>query len=228
MKKLMMALVALALLSSCKFSFNLGNNKNIVLCKGDVELRTFDLTGFDQIVVNGATDLAYTQATDCSVKVEANTDVFQHLNYRVENGVLILETKNKVQPMAETFNVYVSSPVLKTVSMNGAAEATFEGIDSKQDLSVTVNGSTECELKDICVPTLTFTINGAGELEASRLRVGKLYLSVNGAGEADLSGSADYASFSVNGAGDIDARGLICPNIDKSSHGVAKILLNKD
>lgn len=228
MKKMMMALVALALLTSCNFSLNIGNNKNIVLCKGDVELRTFDLTGFDQIVVNGATDLAYTQGTDCSVKVEANADVFQYLDYRVEKGGLILKTKNKVQPMAETFNVYVSSPVLKTVSMNGAAEATFEGIDAKQDLTITVNGSTECELKDICVPTLTFTINGAGELKANRLRVEKFYLSINGAGEAEISGSADYASFSVNGAGDIDARGLICPNIDKSTSGAAKIRIKKD
>jgi len=228
MKKMMMALVALALLTSCNYSFNIGNNKNIVLCKGEVETRSFDFTDFDQIVINGAADLAYTQSTACSVKVEANADVFQYLNYRVEKGVLILETKDKVQPMAETFNIYVSSPVLKTVAMNGAAEATFEGIDSRQDLAITVNGSTECEMKDICVPTLNFTINGAGELKASRLRVGKLYLSVNGAGEADLSGSADYASFSVNGAGDIDARGLICPNIEKSSSGVSKIRTNKD
>ena len=228
MKKVMMALVALTLLCSCQFTFKMGNNRNVVFCKGNVETRTFDLADFDQIVVNGMADLKYTQGNAFSVKVEANEEVFQYLDYRVEKGVLILETKNKVQPMAETFNVYVSSPVLKTVSMNGAAEATFEGIDAKQDLTITVNGSTECELKDICVPTLTFTINGAGELEANRLRVEKFYLSINGAGEAEISGSADYASFSVNGAGDIDARGLICPNIDKSTSGAAKIRIKKD
>ena len=228
MKKMMMALAALTLLCSCNFTFKIGNNKNAVICKGEVQERQFDFADFDQIVVNGMADLKYTSGTACSVKVVANEDVFQYLNYRVEGGVLILETKDKVQPMAETFDIFVSSPVLKKMLLNGASEVSVEGIDSKEDLTVTVNGSAECELKDICVPTLNFTINGAGELEASNLRVGKLYLSVNGAGEAEISGTADYASFSVSGAGDIDARELICPNIDKSTSGVARIQTNKD
>jgi len=228
MKKMMMALVALTMLCSCHFAFKMGNNKNVVICKGNVETRTFDLADFDQIVVNGMADLKYTQGNAFSVKVEANEEVFQYLDYRVDKGVLILETKDKVQPMAETFDIYVSSPELKIMSINGAAEVLVEGIDSKQDLTIAVNGSTECELKDICVPTLYFTINGAGELEASKLRLEKFYLTINGAGEANLSGSADYASFRVSGAGDIDARELICSNIDKSTAGAAKIRTGKD
>ena len=228
MKKMLMALVALPLLCSCHFSFNLGNNKHVVLCKGEVQTRTFDLAGFDQIVINGSADLKYTQGNAYSVKVEANEEVFQYLDYRVDKGVLILETKDKVQPMAETFDIYVSSPEMKVMAINGAAEVSVEGIDSKQDLTISVNGSTEFELKDICVPTLYFTINGAGELEASKLRLEKFYLTINGAGEANISGSADYASFRVSGAGDIDARELICSNIDKSAAGAAKIRTGKD
>jgi hypothetical protein len=227
MKKVILAFAALAVLCSCNFSMNLGNAKRII-CRGDVEKRPFDLTDFEKIVLNGAADLKYSTDETYSVVVEANAEVFQHLNYRVEEGVLILETKYKVQPIAETFDIYVSSPVLQKLTINGASEASVSRIESEQDLIIGVNGSAQCELKDINVPSLTFTVNGAGELDATRLQVGKLYVNVNGAGDVKIAGSADYASFSVAGAGDIDARELDCARIDRSTAGAARIRTKQD
>ena len=225
MRKIVLVFCMAVALTGCNFSLN--SNSKRVICRGDVIVKNLEtelnLRDFDQIVINGAADIQYVQNERFSVKVEANEQVFEHLNYSVENGVLKLENKDNVQIVADKFDVYISSPVLKAVGVNGASDASILSLQSEEDLAITVNGAGDIELKNITVPTLSFTINGAGDLDAQGLDVEKLLVSVNGAGDVDVSGKAGYASFSVSGAGDVDARGLECDNIEKRKSGVASI-----
>jgi hypothetical protein len=171
------------------------------------------------------------QSKDCSVKVKANEEVFEYLDFKVEGDVLILETKKdgkSVTISAQTFCIYVSAPVLESVTINGAADAVMKSYSADKDFSLTVNGTGDLELEDIEVPTLSFTINGAGDLDADDIDVKNLYISINGAGDVDVSGKADYAKMHVSGAGDIDAQELECPKIDKSQSGAASIRIRKD
>lgn len=230
MKKVLLALCTMALATSCIYSVNL-NLGNRIVCRGEVKTEEMDLGPFNQVTVNGSADLELIQNANCSVKVEANEEVFQYLDYRVENGVLILETKkdgNIVQLSANTFNVYVYAPDVENLSINGAADAKVETYTSGKDLAVVVNGSADLEMEDIKVPTLSFTINGAGDLEARHIDVETLSISINGAGDVEVGGKAGYAKMHVSGAGDIDATELDCPQIDKSKTGAASIRIKKD
>ena len=221
MKKVWMAIaLAMVVLSSCTFKYHW---RKTVVCEGEVMDRNMELTGFDRIVVNGSADMKYVQANSDGVIVTANEDVFPYLKFRVDDRVLYLETVDSVQIRAEKFEVHVASSSLKSITVNGAADATIGALDADEDLVITVNGAGDVEMKNIRVPRLDFTVNGAGDLEASGLKVGKLYVSVHGAGDIDLAGEADYASLSVSGAGDINAVDLNCPEIEKSKSGVASI-----
>ena len=220
MKKVWMAaLCAAAVLTGC--SINL--NRNVVFCKGEVLHKDMELTGFDRIQINGSADLEFVQAQESKVSVTANEEVFQYLNFHVKDGVLILEPVDSVQIKAETFDVFVSAPVLKDITVNGAADARVTGVDSDETLAITVNGAGDIKLKDIRVPRLDFSVNGAGDLDAAGLKVGKLSVNVRGAGDADLSGEAGSAVLSVSGAGDVNARGLSCPDIQVHKSGAARI-----
>ena len=230
MKIINMTLCALAatLFTSC-FSIHINNDKRIV-CKGEVETHEMNLEAFRQVVLNGSADLEISQAEACRVKVTANEEVFQYLDYRVEDGVLILETAKDGKPVhiqAKTFTVYLSAPLLESLTVNGAADAEMSGYTSDSEIAMTVNGAGDISLSDIKVPTLRFAVNGAGDLDAKGLDTGNLYVSVTGAGDIRLSGQSGYANFSVTGAGDIDARGLDCPKVDKHKSGAASIRLKK-
>lgn len=227
MKNLCMALAAMALIS-CSCSVNIGGNGKHVVCKGPVVLKQLDvdmnLTDFNSIRINGSADLKYVQDKEgFGVQVEANEEVFQYLNYYVEDGTLVLETKDNVEIRAKKYGVYVASPTLVNVEVNGALDATIIAIKQEEDLTIVVNGASDCELENIHVPTLTFTINGASDLDVIGLDVENLCVNVNGAGDVDLAGKAGKASLNVAGAGDIDARNLECSNIDKSQSGLASI-----
>lgn len=224
MKKLLYSLCALAIVASC-VNINVGSG-NAIHCKGPEVERSMDFSDFSAIVVNGSSDLSFTQADAFSVVVTANEEVFEYLDYKVEDGVLIIRHKNNVNIRAEKYDVAVSLPLLASITVNGAADVEQMGpYSADQDLSVQVNGAGDLNFAGISVPGLRFTVNGASDIKASGLDVQNLSVSVNGAGDAVLSGKAASASFSVNGAGDIDARNLECENVSTHKAGVASIRL---
>jgi hypothetical protein len=222
----MMAATVLAI-SSCKcnptFDISVGNSKS-VHCKGDVEVREMGLSGFNQIMLNGAADINLTQGDAFRVTVTANNEVFEYLNYKVEDGVLILETKDNVTIKAQTYDVAISLPALVSVVVNGAGDIDLKsGYTGEEDLSMVINGAGDFDFSGIRVPTLSVVVNGAGDIDLNDIDVQRLSVSVNGAGDATVTGKADKASFSVSGVGGINATGLDAGEVKTSKSGVASI-----
>lgn len=232
MKKTLYTLCALAVISlsavSCLNIHISAGGKNSIRCKGPVVEKELELSGFSHIAINGHSDLFLSQADTYSVRVKANEEVFDYLDFRVEDGVLLLQNKDKKNLRADTFDVFVTLPCMESLSINGAADVKLQtAYAAEKDLNVIVNGAGDILLKDVKLPNLNMVINGAGDIKVSDMDVMSLSLSISGAGDAVLSGKADSASFSVSGAGDIDARGLECENISKHKAGVASIRLRK-
>lgn len=226
MKKLLFAFCTLVLACSCINIHYNGNGKRIV-CKGPVEEKSLDLTGFNAINVNGSSDMIITQSESFSVKVKANEEAFEYLDYEVEDGVLIIKTKDNVQIVAQTYEVYVTLPCLENLVVNGAADADIHDYSSAKDLTVLVNGAGDFEISSVKVPSLSFTVNGAGDIDATELDVESIAVRVNGAGDVNLSGKATKADFSVTGAGDIDAYDLEMEDYEVHKTGLASIKLPK-
>ena len=202
------------------------NNGKKVTCKGPVITKELDLSGFDAITVNGSSDMELFQGESFQVLVKANEEVFDYIDYKVEDGILILETKDHVNIRAEEYDITITLPVLKELIVNGAADVDIKkGYAASENLKVQVNGAGDFDLSGIAVPSLSFTLNGAGDIEADGLDVEELSVAVNGAGDIDVSGKAGKASFSVSGAGDIDARGLECESVTTHKSGMASIRL---
>lgn len=225
MKKFLSALCAIALIS-CTCNVHLGNGKNgkTVTCKGPVITKTFDLADFNAIEINGQADLEFTQTTGSyGVSVEANEEVFQHLNYRVVNGTLILETINKVSIRADKYEIYISAPKLSGIEVNGAIDGKILSLNQEEKFELEVNGAADLELNKVSVPQFKIEINGAGDLDCKDLNVSALDIEVNGAGDVKLAGKAESCKLDVSGAGDIDARKLDCEQFETHKAGLASI-----
>ena len=121
MKKLLTVL-SVVILACTSCIMQVGNGKT-VHCTGPIFNQNYDSLGvFNAVVVNGNSDLHITQAETCGVNVTANEEVFQYLNYRIEDGVLIITTKDHVNIRAEKYDVYVRAPFLTKIGVNGAAD----------------------------------------------------------------------------------------------------------
>ena len=225
MKKILLALLAIPLVSGCFTS--IGGGKRVV-CKGPVILKNLDeelqFPDFDKIVLNGHADLKYVQEKDgFGVQVEANEEVFGLLDFHVTDGTLYLETKDNVQIVADEFDIYVGSPVLSSVTVNGAADATIIAIDEDEDLQIAINGAGDCELQNISVPGLSVMVSGAADIDATGLDVDNLYVGVSGTGDVDLQGRADYVNLTISGVGSVDISKLSYEKIDINKSGIATV-----
>lgn len=226
MKRILLALMVLAASCSCTFNINVGNGKRVV-CKGPEVEQSLDLKDFSSICINGSSDLFLSQADSFCVKIKANEEVFQYLNFHVEDGTLVLENKDNVQIVAKTFKVYVSLPCLENLIVNGSADAQLNNYRSDKELTVKVNGAGDFDLSHISVPAFSVTVNGAGDLEVEDIQTNTVSISVNGAGDVTLSGKTDTANLSVSGAGDIDASELEAREWNTRKTGIASIKTSK-
>ena len=211
------------MLSSC-ININVSPNGKAIRCKGPVTEKSMDLKDFSSIVVNGSADMNLYQGDAFSVVVTANEEVFQYLDYRVEDGVLILATKDNVQIRAEKHELAVTLPCLESLQVNGAADVEIpDGYVSGKALNIVVNGAGDFDFESVAVPSVAFTLNGAGDIDANGLDVEKVSVTVNGAGDIVLAGRATEAYISVHGAGDVDARELVCDKWETHRAGLATI-----
>ena len=231
MKKIASFIGAAIICASCVFptdgfkGINVYNGKTIT-CNGPVVTKTLELSGFDAITVNGSSDMEIIQGDKFQVLVKANEDVFDHIDYRVENAILIIESKDSVNIKAEEYDVTVTLPILKALTVNGAADVEMEkGYVSSENLVMEVNGAGDFSLSGIKLPSLSIELNGAGDIEADGLDVKDLSIEVNGAGDIDVSGKAVNANFSVSGVADIDARELKTESVQTSKNGLGRIRL---
>lgn len=224
MKKLFVILAAMALLSSC-MNIRIGNGK-VVNCNGPVVEKEMEgFTDFTGVTMNGAIDLYFSQSNTYSVTVKANEEVYEYLDYKVEDGVLILGTKDNVNVRAKEYKVTLTLPALSKIHVNGAADVYQEGAYcSTEPINIHVNGAGDLNLKEkLQVPSVTIRVNGAGDIRITDMDVNELSINVNGAGDAVLGGKAASAHFNVNGAGDIDARNLECGEVSTHKSGLASI-----
>ena len=223
MKKIVVILACVLAMSSCVI--RVGDNGKKVTCKGPVVTKAFDFSGFEAITVNGGADMEIFQG-DFAVSVMANEEVFDHLDYEVTDGVLVIKTKDNVGIRAEEYDITVSLPVLNAITVNGAGDFDIKnGYSSDNGLDIVINGAGDFEISGITVPSLNIGLNGAGDIDITDMNVDKLSVSINGAGDVDLSGKAASASFNVSGAGDIDARNLDCADVQTHKSGIASIKL---
>ena len=220
MKKYLLILAAVAgLVMSCSV------DSKTVVCKGDVKEQAYDFTDFSCVTVNGAADIELLQG-DFLVEVTANEQVFEHLDYHVDNGELILETKNNVNIQADTYKLKIQAPDLTALVINGAAKInTPEGIASENEIKAEINGAAKMKLSGVEAPALAVIINGAGKVKLLDINVGALEVVVNGAGSVSVTGKAGSAQLTVAGTAKIDATALDCADVHKSVDGIASIKL---
>lgn len=232
MFKLIALIMAAAMLASCEFvSIDKSKvaatwNKDTAVCDGEVETRSFDLSGFQSIVLNGHADVDVFQGDVFEVTVTANTELFQHLDYYVEDGVLILQTKDRKSVKAKKYDVKITAPVLNKITVNGASDMNLHRYAAEEGLELEVNGAGDLAFEGgFTAPSLKVVVNGAGDIDAEGLDLQDLVVEVNGAGDAEVSGRTVNATFRIAGAGDIDARHLAKEHVESSKSGVGSIKL---
>lgn len=160
---------------------------------------------FDKIDVRGAMKLILIQDSTYALKIEADSNVIEHIEAEVSGSELKLTMKKGSYCGSDSIVVYAGIGELKQLTAAGAVHVRSEGAIYGKDISMVFSGSTEATL-DLRVASLTTGIDGVGKLK--------------------LSGQAGSHKLSTQGSAEIDAFNFVSGAYDIHIVGTGKANIN--
>lgn len=193
---------------------------------------TIDLpaVAFDEVELNGALRLEYTQDSVYSVQVYGNEKAIEAYSISSEDDELeasLKEGTSSVNKNTPAITLRVTAPFLTEIKAMGASEVVFmDSVIQDKDLDLSIGGAGKVNLGNFQAKELDMTINGAGELNMDKVScTDKVELTFNGAGNMD--GRIDCHKLKVKmsgaGTGKLD---IHCQQARVSAAGAANIALS--
>jgi hypothetical protein len=147
---------------------------------GNLETRTYDLSGFTSISASHTFDVTVTRGDAFAVSVTADDNLYDDILVEVRGTTLSIGLRSRVSLIGpSTLKAAVTMPSLSGVDLSGASKADISGFTTPGSLRLSASGA----------GVLT------GEVAATALTV-----ELSGASRATLTGTAESASLSASGA----------------------------
>ena len=212
-------LVLALLLGGCTRSDGTdGQESNTVTSESsNVTSESRDVSGFNEVELNGIGNLSIQQTGSESLTVEAEEDVLPKLRTEVENNRLILGPKpNATIHTTEPINYKLTVKDLKALEVSGSGNADAESI-STDKLAVTISGAGDAKMAGRA-DSQDIDISGSGDYQAGDLESKEVKIEVGGSGSAVVNVS-DELNAKVSGSGSVKYIGDPTVNQDVSGAG---------
>jgi len=163
LKLTIIGVVALASLTACK--------KGGLFCykaDGNIIEETRTVDSFSKIKLNSSFDVIYEQGDVFEVTVKTSKNLMEIVETKVSGETLNIQLKDK-KCIKNNFNVtlYVKSPSINSVIINGSADFETLNNPSFNKLDVSIDGSGEVNLDNVSINELDVKINGSGDFDIS-------------------------------------------------------------
>lgn len=246
MKRKQLFLTGLLLMAVAMLSTSCVNMK--VGLEGDVATEFRPLKGFEKIEISGSPNVYYAQADSFPVKVRGPKDGLENILTDVNDGTLSIRNRGKMGVVnivihdEDEAEIYVTSPDLVSVRLNGSGDFTAERRIDTDQMEVVLRGSGDMRIKDLICDACHVELVGSGDIGIDRLETKESGVTLVGSGDIaiglwrvlstrlSLKGSGDIkASFNedcqavdseLRGSGDITLRGVVSRfNMHKTGSG---------
>lgn len=200
---------------------------------GEVISETVIVDEFTAIDVRDVADVILSQGSAFEVVVEAEQEVLDKMDVRVQNGELILRLEGCFNG-DPTFDVFVTVPAsspLTAVSVSGASDLiTQNAIEIDENFEIRSSGASDITfIAANAATTSSIRVSGAGDAEVS-LSSESMEIAISGAGDGSVSGETKSLDAKISGSGDLEAFDLDAETafVDVSGSGDAEISITGD
>ncbi|MCG6186353.1 head GIN domain-containing protein [Maribellus maritimus] len=207
----------------------------------DWESRTYDLSEFNEIKLEGGYRVFLIQGDENSLLVRASDDdVFDYL--KIGNSTESLRLKiDREHFNFDRINLYITFKELERVDIEGGVKLKTKGYLDLNDFSMHVEGGAKIELdmkaEDVRIigeggvlfelsgvaETLDVHVSGAGHIDASELKTKDVTFKVEGVGTGSVY-ATDNLYAKIEGVGKIKYRGH--PEVTKDIEGLGSVTSN--
>jgi hypothetical protein len=158
---------------------------------------------FTAIRHEGVGDLEVTVGGSPKLTVRADDNLLSHIETRVERGVLVIKTKDNLQPRTD-IRLTVSVPNLNRLELSGVGNITGKGLRGG-GFDLKLNGVGDVRLQG-SVGRIELELNGVGDARLYDLSGDRVRVRANGTGDAQVSARREV-EIELNGVGDVRYRG---------------------
>ena len=237
MKKLLFALVAIVTFSSFA-------NWETITGNGNIKKESRQLSGYSGISLNGSMNVEIAYGNSESISVEADENLLPYIETKVEDGILVVKAKDKVNLKSRSkLVIYASATKLTTLNVMGSGNITGTGnftnsgktkigvmgsgnvnvgIDQFNETKISISGSGNVVLKGNSTNNIDANISGSGNIDCIGLSCNDVFAHVSGSGNIKV-----YANKSidakVSGSGNVYYKGS-ASNVNMKSSGSGKII----
>jgi hypothetical protein len=164
-------------------------------------------TNFNGVKSAGAFDLYITQGDVYEVKIEAEENLMKYIITEVDNGVLKVKVRNRVnlRPKRD-MKVYVKAPSYKVLAIAGSGNIVSES---------------PVKLSD----RIELSIAGSGDIKVGELDAPEVKTSIAGSGNINIGGQTKTVEYRIAGSGDVKCRELKAENAEVHIAGSGNVWL---
>lgn len=143
--------------TSCEFT---GGDR--IRGNGEIQTETRNAAGYDGIEVSGAIKIFVKQDSGYSVKVEADANLLEYIETRMQDNTLLIRPRNgkNLRP-SNSIKVYVSGPSFRMFDASGASSFYGEGrIVAGDEIEINLSGASNADM-EIKAPGVRVEATGA-------------------------------------------------------------------
>lgn len=238
MRKIILGIALILVASACSISIPSGRKFEA----GNVISETREVSGFHAIEVSGGSDIDITQGDEEALVIEADENMMEYIESRVDNGILYLGIKEgHILDGSFSLNVvkyHLKVKDLDSISLSGATDLSMGSLKTG-DLQIDMSGASTMAIDDLLADSLDLSssgasdvklagscpqqqifIDGGGKYQADDLISKEVTIDASGAAMVEVSVS-DTLSLSLSGASQVDYYGD--PNVSQSVSGASEV-----
>lgn len=181
---------------------------------GDQIVESRHHRGFERIEISGSPTVVYTQADTIGVRLEGPEKMVENIVTEVEDYILYIHNKGRVNLKVGFINlnwgdkddvtVYVSSPDLVGVRLNGSGDFISRKQVDTDVMDIVLRGSGDIDFEDIICDACTTELVGSGDININRLDTRKSTAVLVGSGDINIiQTNVVETDISLKGSGDI-------------------------
>lgn len=166
---------------------------------------------YTAIASAGPWNVMVAYGTEKSVQVEADENLLEYIETKVEDGELSIRSKKRANLWSKNkITIYVTLTRLTDVSLSGSGNIMGEGKFENEG-------------------TTHFRVSGSGDIKMGFHKVQHADVAIAGSGNIHLSGTASKLSAKISGSGNADCSELVSDeaSVGISGSGNVKVYANK-
>ena len=173
---------------------------------GNVKKENREVATFSSVSLNGSMNVELNYGSTSGIIVEADENLLPYLITEVENGVLTIKTKDKVNlRTGNSIVIYASMTSISALKVSGSGSIRGKGnFYSEGEGSFSISGSGNIKMEVGSFKEANIKVSGSGDVVLKGKRSNKILAAVSGSGNIDCSNlPASDVDAAISGSGDI-------------------------